>query len=289
MPAGNQLKLRLLTKDDFAFANELRALAGWNQTLDDWQRFLACETNGCFVAEWEGKPVGTATTITYGQDLAWIGMVLVHPEQRRRGIGKALLLHCIEYLQQRGIACIKLDATPLGKPLYDTLGFKDEWTLQRWEATYINLPATPIQYHVRPWRDEDHEIIRQLDGEAFGADRWRMLARLSWQISRPIVHESPVGRVNGFGFVRAGMKAIYLGPVVAEAAPVAGATIKALLAAIPESRIFWDIPDHQTEMVELAKRLGFVPQRPLVRMYLGENKTPGNPQHVFAISAPETG
>lgn len=85
------------------------------------------------------------------------------------------------------------------------------------------------------------------------------------------------------------MKAIYLGPIVAEAVPVAGATIKALLAALPENRIYWDIPDHQPEMIELAKRLGFVPQRPLIRMYLGENKTPGKPEMVYAIAAPEIG
>lgn len=289
MPASHQLKMRLMVKDDFPLADYLRALAGWNQTLADWVRLLACEPTGCFIAEWEGNPVGTATTTTYGQDLAWIGMVLVHPDQRRRGIGKALLLHCIDYLKQRGIASIKLDATPLGKTLYDGLGFKDEWTLQRWEARAVRSPTTEMKYHVRAWRTEDHEIIQKLDREAFGADRWFMLTRLSSQVVPPLVHESPLGRVNGWGLARNGMNAVYLGPVVAGAMPVAGALIKALVAAIPERRIYWDIPDHQPEMIELAKRLGFAPQRPLTRMYLGTNETPGKPAMIYAIAAPEIG
>ena len=120
------LHLRLMTANDLAFADSLRALAGWNQTRDDWRDLIALEPTGCFVAEWKGAPAGTATTTCYGKQVAWIGMALVHPECRRRGIGKALLNHCIAHLENRRIQCIKLDATPLGKTLYEQLGFRDE-------------------------------------------------------------------------------------------------------------------------------------------------------------------
>src|SRR5690349_9273722 len=116
-------RIRVMTAEDFSFADSLRASAGWNQTLRDWRRFLELDPKGCFVAELNGElagkmppvPVGTATTTRYENKIAWIGMVLVHPEQRRHGIGRGLLLHCIEYLKNSGVRCIKLDATPLGK------------------------------------------------------------------------------------------------------------------------------------------------------------------------------
>ena len=128
---SSPLRFRVLGRDDLPFADSLRALAGWNQTLGDWERFLVTEPTGCFLAEWNGTPAGTATTMVYGPELAWIGMVLVHPDFRRRGIGQGLLRHCINSLRERGVRCIKLDATPLGRTVYEGLGFRDEWTLKR--------------------------------------------------------------------------------------------------------------------------------------------------------------
>src|SRR5437016_1608350 len=145
----SEITLRQMTPADLTFADSLRALAGWNQTLDDWKRLLALSVidlslpdseAGCFIAEWQGASAGTATTICYGNELAWIGMVLVHPDFRARGIGRALLNRCLEYLQHRGIRCIKLDATSQGKLLYDQLGFHEEWSLTRWECRTPRMP-----------------------------------------------------------------------------------------------------------------------------------------------------
>jgi GNAT superfamily N-acetyltransferase len=314
----SSLRIRLFTKDDLPFADSLRALAGWNQLPEDWLRFLNHQPDGCFVAEWDGQPVGTATTTIYEDKVAWIGMVLVHPDARRRGIGRALLEHCIAFLKPR-VACIKLDATPLGKTLYDTLGFKDEWTLRRWETSHVELPANPMKYHVRPWRDSDEDAIRVLDAEAFGVNRWSMVDRLTRQRSRWHLHETAKKRMVSFGVMRKGARAQYLGPVVAESIAAAGPLIKefltelrnqpvfwdnpdgaralagsgllrrSVLRELPNQAIFWDIPDQNTCGVELAQRLGFTPQRPLIRMFLGENKWPGDQQKIFALAGPEIG
>ena len=131
------LRIRGMQESDLPFADSLRALAGWNQTLEDWRRFLVTQPKGCFVAEWEGTRAGTATTVVYGSALAWIGMVLVHPEYRRRGVGRALLLRCIDYLQGLKVKCVKLDATPEGRLVYENLGFKEEWPLRRWEGKFV--------------------------------------------------------------------------------------------------------------------------------------------------------
>ena len=284
----SSLRIRLFQKTDLVFADSLRALAGWNQTPDDWLRFLNHQPDGCFIAEWDGQPVGTATTTLYEDKVAWIGMVLVHPDARRQGIGRALLEHCIAFLKPR-VACIKLDATPLGKTLYDTLGFKDEWTLRRWETSRVELPANPMKYRVRPWGDGHAKALRSLDAESFGVSRWRMLLGIAGQTSHELVHLTTKRRVVGFGILRKGVRAHYLGPVVAESIAAAGPLIKSLVLPLPGERIFWDIPDANTCAVELARCLGFTQQRPLIRMFLGENKWPGDPQKIFALAGPEIG
>src|SRR5271167_324624 len=124
-------EIRTMTPADIPAGMRLKDAAGWNQTKEDWARFLEANPEGCFVTEWNGEVTGTVTTITYENRFAWIGMVLVHPELRGRGIGTALLARAIDYLDAQGIPCAKLDATPQGKLLYERLGFQVEYHLER--------------------------------------------------------------------------------------------------------------------------------------------------------------
>ncbi len=126
------LSLRLATTEDIPAALTLCRIAGWNQLTEDWKRLLDYEPDGCFAAETEGRLVGTVTTTRYGSGLAWIGMMLVHPDYRRRGIATMLMERSLEYLQDRGVRCIKLDATPEGQHVYEQLGFSAEWSMRRW-------------------------------------------------------------------------------------------------------------------------------------------------------------
>ncbi|MBM3844772.1 MAG: GNAT family N-acetyltransferase [Verrucomicrobia bacterium] len=283
------LEIRLLARTDLPFADSLRARAGWNQTPVDWERFLALAPEGCFLALWNGAPAGTATTMVYGPELAWIGMVLVHPDFRRRGIGGALLRRCIAHLQSRGVRCIKLDATPDGKPVYASLGFKAEWTLTRWERAAAPSKPAMRDPRVRTWQTSDAEAIEPFDAAAFGVSRRQLVETLAKQSRCGLVLETEPGRVAGYGLLRDGSRALYLGPIAAMASDVAAGLVEALLERGGEEKIFWDIPDQNAAAVAWAGQHGFTAQRSLTRMYLGENAAPGNSQKVFAIAAPEVG
>ncbi|MBI4025544.1 MAG: GNAT family N-acetyltransferase [Verrucomicrobia bacterium] len=293
---NNALKLRRMTSADLPFADALRAKIGWNQTLQDWERLLALEPEGCFVAEWDGAPAGTATTTSYGKNLAWIGMVLVAPDRRRCGIGKALLMHCLEYLKHAGIRCIKLDATPLGKTLYDRLGFRDEWTLARWDGVVNpgrvareNANRRSSRPRVRPVEPRDWPHLLKLDADAFGVMRGRILERLVQNSLRFLICEDETRAIWGYGMMRRGSSADYLGPVVCHSSACASVLTAALLDGLEDRSVFWDIPDQAKDAVEFATRLGFARQRLLIRMYLGENSCVGNPSRLIAIADPAMG
>jgi GNAT superfamily N-acetyltransferase len=275
-----------MEKRDLSFADSVRAAVGWNQTIQDWERVLSIQPDGCFVAEWEGKLSGTATTTCFGKQLSWIGMILVHPDFRRHGIGKALMNHCLKFLKDRQLDCIKLDATPLGKTLYDQLGFKDEWNLARWEIDAAK-PELFDSKSIRALRASDWPKLLELDTKAFGVPRENLIRKLADQSVRALVYENASGLV-GYGMLRKGSRSNYLGPIVATEDQAAQSLIQMILASAKGS-LFWDIPDQNTKAVELAKNFGFKHQRPLIRMYLGENRFPGEPKLQYAIADPATG
>jgi ribosomal protein S18 acetylase RimI-like enzyme len=266
-------QIRVMTVDDIDFADSLRATAGWNQTKADWRRFIELAPQGCFIAESQGVRAGTATTISYQNKIAWIGMVLVDPERRRHGIGRGLLLHCIEHLRASGVQCIKLDATPLGKKLYDTLGFVDEWTLTRWRG---NVTAAPN----REFNQISISEIAKLDEAAFGVNRTDFLRRLAAD-SRTVFLSG-----EGFGMLRPGARAFYFGPVVAKSHAVGLRIMEALL---PGGEIIVDIPDNNRAAVAWAQSLGLTAERQLHRMRLGPAIPQPAPETLFAIAAPEVG
>ena len=113
-----------------AFA--LSSIAGWNQTIDDW-RLLLKASAACYGAEIDGRLVATATLICYERTLAWIGMVLTHPEFRRRGLARELVSHLLERAKELGVETVKLDATDEGRGLYESLGFQAEQAVERWQ------------------------------------------------------------------------------------------------------------------------------------------------------------
>jgi GNAT superfamily N-acetyltransferase len=151
---------------------ELKNIAGWNQTEADWQGYLEFEPEGSFVEEVGGQPAGTATTLRYGDGVAWIGMVLVHPTYCRLGIGTQLHRRCIAYLQGRGTRCIKLDATPMGERVYLPLGFREEYDLTRYEGA---APPAALALPESIWSFSAAELpdVARMDADAFGADRRR--------------------------------------------------------------------------------------------------------------------
>ncbi len=110
----------------------LSSIAGWNQTIDDWRLLLKASAACCGV-EIDGRLVATATLICYGRRLGWIGMILIHPEFRRRGLARELVTHVMERAEQLGVETVKLDATDEGRGLYESLGFRAEQAVERWQ------------------------------------------------------------------------------------------------------------------------------------------------------------
>ena len=263
----------------------LKELARWNQTEQDWERLLSLEPVGCFCATIKGEVVGTTTTTTYGSELAWIGMVLVDPEYRRRGIAKRLLHVALEYLQHANVATIKLDATQDGHPVYEAIGFTLESRVERWQGTAVAGRTSDC----KPLSPSDLAEILEIDLSAFSANRSKLIQSLIADACiAPIVSIAQSGKLNGYALARSGSNATYIGPLIASNPLQVESLLDGLLEQLAGQEVYLDLNAEFENGTDMLARRGFVKQRDLHRMYYGQanDKTA---RQVFAIAGPELG
>lgn len=106
--------------------------------VDDWEARLAHHLEKqitgkharWFVAEEDGRIVGTAlATLSSGRSnilkdiTAMLAGIYVEPGWRKRGIARRLTEEAIAWCRERGCVRVRLNASRLGRPLYESLGF----------------------------------------------------------------------------------------------------------------------------------------------------------------------
>jgi GNAT superfamily N-acetyltransferase len=286
------VRLRLMTVDDIPEGMRLKDLAGWNQTAADWERFLSVCPEGCFVAEREGRVIGTSTTIVYEGRFAWIGMVIVDAELRGRGIGTALLNRAIQYLDSRNIPCMKLDATPQGRVLYEKLGFVSEYNIERWmlrREPEGGSRAGILPVDGGPGIVTAVEELLQLDREIFGADRSGLLGSLHEAAPDFTLLAGGGAEIEGYAFGRRGSLADHLGPWMARSENAAATLLDEFLLRSKRELVFVDCLRGNPWALPLVKARGFEFSRPLTRMFRGKNNYPGSPELLCAALGPEFG
>ena len=281
------LRIRLMTANDVPLGMRLKMQAGWNQTPADWQRFLAMQPEGCLVAELDGVAVGT-TVVTAFESVAWVSMVLVVQSVRGRGIGKALMNQALEIAAELGCTSIRLDATPLGRPLYESLGFVSQYELTRYAGIARSISAVSISPLVRIAEPEDIGTILAVDHSATGTRRDKFLLRLFAEQLDAVRVAAIDSQIHGFLTVRFGSDAIQLGPCVAETSAAGQSLLTDALSRYAGSRVYWDLPSSHSAAVALAQSAGLARQRQLTRMCRGENVN-DDAAKLWASSGPELG
>jgi len=279
------IEIRLLGESDLPAALRLKVLAHWNQTENDWRRLIKLEPNGCFCATDNGEVVATTTTTTYGRELAWIGMVLVDPAYRRRGIATRLMDVALEYLTRKGLETIKLDATPEGRLVYKNFGFREESLVERWVGS-SSRDMTCVLKESKGMRSQ----LLALDRDEFGADRTTLLDQLIEDAClKPSLTTEDSGRLLGYGLARRGTVATYLGPILAEQPAAAASLLDEMLNQLSEQRVYVDLNTTFDLGRQILKDRGFAKHRDLFRMFYGQEKQASSSPAIFAIAGPEVG
>lgn len=297
----SQVVIRTMTTADIPFGIRLKDLAGWNQSQADWLRFVTLSPEGCFVASVQDAAtkaatktdVGTAATFTFG-NVGWIAMILVDPVARGKGVGSAMMQHCLKHLASCGVTAVRLDATDLGKPVYDKLGFVDQLKLTRYQGTLQTnelLEATP-GVKIKAMQPNDLSAIVAMDQASMNTDRQSLLQQLASEVNESGLGHALVareaGQLAGYCMARRGANASFIGPCVAVTSDAGLSLLNAAADLHAGQRILIDIPADHEPATLWARRHLLTPQRQLTRMCKGVTVLE-NVDHLWASSGPEKG
>jgi GNAT superfamily N-acetyltransferase len=256
-----------LTPSDLEGAFALSASVGWNQRAADWRMLLDLAPAGSFAAVDDGRVVGTAIGIDY-ERFGWIAMMIVDPQYRGRGLGAKLLESAMRAIPPE--LPIRLDATPLGRPLYQRYGFQDEAVLSR-HAMGPSVRTSPARSDetpgaIRRLAADDLPFVMEVDTRAFAGSRrpvidWMLegAPQYAW------INADDRGAAE-YCLGRAGRTFDQIGPVVARDSTGARALVEAALRRRTGNALVIDAFETHEAFTAFLQEAGFRNQRPLYRM-----------------------
>lgn len=279
-------RIRRLEEPDIDATIALTDLEHWGYTRADFRRLRALSPDGCFVAESDGRVVGVLTTTTY-DGLAFLGAVIVGPDLRGKGVGKAMMEAALDHLRGRGVRTVRLNAYLDAIPFYEKLGFRREYEIIRWHGAAI--PGR-IQ-GVRPIRFDDLDELSRFDERYFGANRRALLERLADEFPSTFLMSEHRGILRGFIVGSPSVDSCEIGPWVAraEAGPVAMDLFSALVVAAGASEVSFSGPSPNEALLRFVRDLGLSEAFRALRMAWGADEFAGDPQGIWALGGLEKG
>lgn len=123
--------------DDWAAMARLNA-AAYHTPEDDWVNALGDQTDalGALYAIGDPADPDAAAFISTHAGNAEVCFVATKAERRGRGLASELLRHALREAQAAGCETTTLEATKLGQPVYERMGFRVLGELQMWERRF---------------------------------------------------------------------------------------------------------------------------------------------------------
>jgi len=258
--------IRTLRRDEMPWVIELAANEGWNPGLHDAESFHAADLDAFLVAEHEGEPLGCISAVSYAGRFGFIGLYIVAPAWRGKGIGIALWREGMARLSGHVVG---LDGVPAQQDNYRRSGFELAWNNVRY-AGIAQGADVAVPHEISPLAAIDFASLCADDLRVFPAPRDAFLR--SWTTmpdatGLALLHQ---GRLKGWGLIRRCREGHKIGPLVADDLPGAKALYTALSASVPPGDpIYLDVPMPNTHAVALAKGQGMHSVFETARMYLG--------------------
>jgi GNAT superfamily N-acetyltransferase len=258
--------IRTMRHDEVAIAIEWAAREGWNPGLHDAACFHAADPSGFLLAECGDEPVGCISAVSYAGRFGFVGLYIVRPEWRGRGIGLRLWTEGMKRLSGQVVG---LDGVPAQQDNYRRSGFALAWNNARF-AGPAGSAAPAAASPIVPLRSVDRAMLCADDRRVFPAPREAFLRCWSSMRDATGLAWMSDGALAGWGLRRRCREGHKIGPLVADTPEIASALYAALCASAPAGdTVYLDVPLPNAAAVALAQAHGLHIVFETARMYAG--------------------
>lgn len=289
---SNEPVIRTMTRSE---VNELvtwAAREGWNPGLHDADMFWATDPEAFIAAELDGALIGGGAITSYNGDFGFMGLFIVRPEYRGRGLGNTLWHARRDRLLKRlrPRSTIGLDGVFEMQDYYAKGGFAFSHRNLRYRAEISDDPPTfpDKDRSIVPLAAVPFEQLLDYDRACFPASRPTFLR--AW-ISQPdalalgCVRD---GRLSGYGVVRRCREGCKVGPLFADDTLAAESLYKHLAGFAVGGPLFVDSPENNPAAIKFVQRHQMTEVFGCARMYLGPFPVLAN-ERIFGITTFELG
>ncbi|MBC6974552.1 GNAT family N-acetyltransferase [Bacillus sp. Xin] len=223
------------------------------------------------------KLIATGGVFPSESGFSSIGMLIVHPNFQKQGIGRTLLDICVKHVPPS--LPVMLIATDAGVPLYQTYEFMTITTIHRFEK-FVTNPSMNSP-HLKEIRQHDLQSLISLDQTVTGARRPRLYsilidrATLAFKIERN-------HKIESFALCIQKGDTLCITPLIAKHEEDAIQLLQSICTSW-NGTIRIDVPHSQFTFRAHMESQGF--QEVLISplMIKNGNHLPGNRDHLFAM------
>lgn len=276
-------EVRQMTADDAARCALLTQQIGWSQNQDNWARLIEWAGAGSLCIADGDQLIATAIAIYYSPAVSWIGVVITHPDYQRQGLARQMMTAAIDYLRGRGAQCIMLDASKMGYPLYDSMGFRSLYKVEIFQG---DAPLIVGDDGIRELTEADIPAVIQRDGRLFGVERPQIIRSLAQPGTAWV--SGTADDIRGYLLMKNSRHGASIGPWYHNTDAGAEALLRRALAGINGQGAKLYVPETNAAAKAIATKYGMVYDRYCTRMVLGD-EPPGQMREQYSVASLATG